>query len=209
MLRIKNGGVSWEGNFKKDRRKTVIIAESHWKENDTRTPLKIWEGLKNDGIAISSASGKPLLKKRLRLPDTVPEQRNSGRMCANPAGQKRTLIPTTGTEMSRITNLTTLLLSAKLATCKAIGRTARTPNGLNAGFVDCPQKGRAYVQNIISERKDTAIRNTKRAVITRVDARVSNRVDRLKSLGNAIVPQIAYEIMKAITAARLPLLDAL
>jgi acetyl-CoA carboxylase alpha subunit len=65
------------------------------------------------------------------------------------------------------------------------------------------------VQNIISERKDTAIRNTKRAVITRVDARVSNRVDRLKSLGNAIVPQIAYEIMKAITAARLPLLDAL
>ena len=34
--------------------------------------------------------------------------------------------------------------------------------------------------------------------LCRVDARVSNRVDRLKSLGNAIVPQIAFEIMKAI-----------
>jgi DNA (cytosine-5)-methyltransferase 1 len=34
--------------------------------------------------------------------------------------------------------------------------------------------------------------------LCRVDARVSNRVDRLKSLGNAIVPQVAFEIMKAI-----------
>jgi DNA (cytosine-5)-methyltransferase 1 len=37
--------------------------------------------------------------------------------------------------------------------------------------------------------------------LCRVDDGVSNRVDRLKSLGNAIVPQVAYEIMKAIRQA--------
>ena len=35
-----------------------------------------------------------------------------------------------------------------------------------------------------------------------VDARVSNRVDRLKSLGNAVVPQIPYLIMKSILGVR-------
>jgi DNA (cytosine-5)-methyltransferase 1 len=39
------------------------------------------------------------------------------------------------------------------------------------------------------------------ARLCRMDARVSQRVDRLKSLGNSIVPQIAYEIFKAIEAA--------
>jgi DNA (cytosine-5)-methyltransferase 1 len=39
------------------------------------------------------------------------------------------------------------------------------------------------------------------ARLCRMDARVSQRVDRLKSLGNSIVPQIAFEIFKAIEAS--------
>jgi DNA (cytosine-5)-methyltransferase 1 len=36
------------------------------------------------------------------------------------------------------------------------------------------------------------------AEFCRVDARVSNRVDRLKALGNSIVPQVAFEIIRSI-----------
>jgi hypothetical protein len=46
--------------------------------------------------------------------------------------------------------------------------------------------------------------NTGRIPIKSKKKNTSGRIERLKSLGNAIVPQVAYEIMKAIRSINEP-----
>jgi len=67
-----------------------------------------------------------------------------------------------------------------------------------AGFGELSTEGQAGI-HYRPEQQDWDILWIEVATrLCRVDARVSNRVDRLKALGNAIVPQVAYEIIKEI-----------
>ena len=67
------------------------------------------------------------------------------------------------------------------------------------GLVERSQKGRGYEQPIRfrSRARQRSWWNAEPDV-GRVANGIPNRVDRLKGLGNAIVPQVAYEIMKRI-----------
>lgn len=72
--------------------------------------------------------------------------------------------------------------------------------GLQGGFNENRKQGTKYNDQFINGRNREWEQSTTEVAtrLCRVDARVPNRMDRIKSLGNSVSPPLIYEIFKAI-----------